>query len=359
MKPIDNNGSIRIQFTHNRQRYSIAPGGKYSDPIALAFAQAITARIELDIKAGVFDQSLQRYRGDGVIPAKKPRQPKKLLFLWDEWVKTLGLSDETRADHYEMVRRMISSAKPSPTIDNAAWFPKSGEHLAASTYNKRLGYLRRCCEWAISERLATANPFARLKTKPVTTEPIVPLTQEEISKLITGFKNLAPHYLPFVCFLLATGARTSEAIGIQWKRIDFARGEVTIADSTPRVRGGKGTKRKSTKTNRVTVLNLNEALRQVLDSQPKGAPDELVFKSPEGKAIDRSNFRTAWRKVLASQGIPYRKPYTSRHTTASHAIDQGASLPDVAYILGHKDTRMVSQTYGHIVNRPKLPDLNL
>jgi integrase len=350
MRPISNNGSIRIQFAYNGHRYSIAPGGQYSDPIAMAFANAIAARIVLDIKAGYFDETLQRYQGDGIIPAKKPKRVKKLLTVWDDWVESLDLSAETEADHYEMIRRMIASARPAPTIDDATWFIKSGEHHAASTYNKRLGYLRRCCDWAISEGDATVNPYVKLKPKTVTTLPVKPFTKEEIGKLINGFKELHPSYVPFVCFLLGTGCRTSEAIGLQWKRIDFERGEVTIADSMPRVKGGKGTKRKSTKTNRVTVLNMNDALRQVLESLPQGAPD---------KAIDRSNFRTAWKKVLASQGIPYRKPYASRHTTASHAIDQGASLPDVAYILGHRDTRMVSQTYGHIVNRPSLPDLNL
>jgi integrase len=357
MRPINNNGSIRIQFTHDGRRYSLAPGGQFDDPIALAFANAIAARIELDVRAGYFDESLQRYQGDGIIPAKKPRHPKKLLRIWDAWVESLTLSEETKADHYEMVRRMIASAKPAPTIDHAAWFSKSGEHLAASTHNKRLGYLRRCCDWAVSEGLATGNPYRPLKTKRVVTEPITPFTKEEVSRVIAGFKELHPSYVPFVCFLLATGARTSEAIGIQWKRVDFERGEVAIADSTPRVRGGKGTQRKPTKTNRVTVLNLNDALRQVLQSLPKVLPDDLVFKSPEGKAIDRSNFRSAWKQVLESQSIKYRKPYVSRHTTASHALDQGASLPDVAYILGHRDTRMVSQTYGHTVKRPNLPDL--
>ena len=44
---------------------------------------------------------------------------------------------------------------------------------------------------------------------------------------------------------------------------------------------------------------------------------------------------------------------------ASHAIDQGLTLPETAYLLGDKDTTMVSKVYGHMVNRPKVPKLGL
>lgn len=354
IKPVRHHGSIRIRFTHQGKRYGFCTGGRWSDRLDMAFAQAVCARIELDIKVGIFDSTLARYReGTFSTGTGRPRRDRKLLPLWDEWVESLGLSDETKADHYQMIRRMIERSKPS--LSDTAWF--TGSELAASTYNKRLGYLRRCFKWLMAQGKATVNPYESLKTKPVTTEPIAPFTKEEIGRLIAGFKELHSSYVPFVCFLLATGCRTSEAIGLQWKRIDFDRGEVTIADSTPRVRGGKGTQRKSTKTNRVTVLNMNDVLRQVLESLPMGAPDDLVFKSPKDGPIDRSNFRTAWKEVLTAQGIKYRKPYTSRHTTASHAIDQGLSLPDVAYILGHRDTRMVAQTYGHLIDRPELPEI--
>jgi integrase len=137
MRLSDNNGSIRIQFIYQGRRYSFSPGGRFLDPIALAFAGAIAARIELDIQAGCFDESLRRYRSDGIIPIKKSRKFRKLLAVWDRWVETLGLSAETKADHYEMVRRMIVSAKPAPTIDDGAWFVQSGTPW----------YVKRVADW--------------------------------------------------------------------------------------------------------------------------------------------------------------------------------------------------------------------
>nr|WP_277875325.1 tyrosine-type recombinase/integrase [Alkalinema sp. FACHB-956] len=93
---------------------------------------------------------------------------------------------------------------------------------------------------------------------------------------------------------------------------------------------------------------------------PAFNPDALVFTTTKGTAIDDHNFsQRIWRSVLTQAGILHRPPYTCRHSMASYAIDQGASLPDVAYLMGHRNTAMVSKVYGHTVKRPKLPRLGL
>jgi integrase len=89
-------------------------------------------------------------------------------------------------------------------------------------------------------------------------------------------------------------------------------------------------------------------------------PDCLIFRSPKGLAINDNNFtRRQWKPVLEGLGIEYRKPYTTRHTMASIAIEQGIPLTGVAYLLGHKDTTMVMRTYGHMINRPSLPEIDI
>ena len=84
---------------------------------------------------------------------------------------------------------------------------------------------------------------------------------------------------------------------------------------------------------------------------------DLVFPTPGGNQINPHNFRSrCWVTTIALAGIPYRPPYFTRHSTGSHLIDQGATYPQVAYALGHKSTRMVVQTYGRMLDRPKMPE---
>ena len=86
-------------------------------------------------------------------------------------------------------------------------------------------------------------------------------------------------------------------------------------------------------------------------------PAEFVFKSPTGCVIDHGRFRACyWKPVLEQLGIPYRKPYATRHTLLSEALEQGLTVPQVAQIAGHKDGRMILQHYGHVINQPQLPE---
>jgi integrase len=358
--PINNHGAIQLKWCYQGHRYTIhpLPGAHYSNPGDLERVRDVATQIALDIRRGLFDPSLDRYRPVATVPPvtpEKPIGPVDLLGLWDAWVETLGLSEETRACHYECVRRMIVRTRPEPRGADTAWFIEAIGGLAASTSNKRLQCLRKCLDYGMTEGLVTENPYRAIKARPVRVVPVKPFSTSEVERILEGFRAHRPSYVPFVAFLFMTGCRTSEAIGIQWKRIDLGRSEVTIADSLPRSSVTGKPRRKGTKTGSVTVLDMSDDLRALLVSLEPGAPDDLVFKSPDGLTIHRHTFLGVWSRVLSAQGIAYRKPYTTRHTMASHAIDQGIPLTGVAYILGHRDTTQVMQTYGHMVNRPKLP----
>jgi integrase len=360
IKPTNNHGTIQLRFSVQGHRYTLhpIPGAQYSDPGDLERVKAIAEQIALDVRRDIFDPTLERYRPQVIVAPVKPGRGLSLIDLWDKWVDTLGLSADTRACHYQHVRRMMLRAKPVPEVDDASWFTDAASTLAASTHNIRLRCLRKCLEWAVGQGLATANPYKRIKTKTVRVVPVKPFSLNEIARILGDFGEHHPAYVPFVAFLFMVGCRTSEAVGLRWECINFDRGELSIEDSLPISAATGKPERKGTKTGSVTVLDLTDELRALLASIGPRAPDDLIFRSPKGCIINRRNFRAdAWKPCLERLGIPYRKPHTTRHTMASHAIDQGASLVDVAYLLGHRDTTMVAKTYGRMVNRPKLPSV--
>ncbi|MES1024184.1 site-specific integrase [Gloeocapsa sp. BRSZ] len=354
IKPVNNNGSIQLRFSFSGKRYGFnpVPGGCYSDKRDLATARAIANRIQNDILAGCFDASLDKYR---LTPKPSKDKPSWLLELFDLWVDSLDLEPATRADHYEMLRRMLVRANPA--VGDIGWLASA--KISAATYNKRLSYLKSCFKWAVENQLTDVNPVAKLKPKRVNTAPIKPFSTVEIDAIISGFKVLAPSYLDFVRFLFLTGCRLSEAIGLTWSHIDFELGTVTIAESLSIDRTGNGYQRlrKETKAGTVRQLEMNPTLRSLLLEVRSTNTGELVFRSPDGYVVASGNFRRVWVKVLRKVGVPYRKPHTIRHTVLSMALEQGTAITGVAYLAGHKNTRMVVQTYGHVINRPRLPDI--
>ncbi len=359
IKPINHNGSIQLKFSVSNKRYSFnpIPSGDFNKPRDIAQANAIATRISNDILAGYFDPTLERYRISPKISrseAVSPTKPTLLLDLWDSWVSTLGLSEATLANHYKTTRIMI--AKHNPTLIDTQWFIDA--NLAPRTKRDRISLLKACYNWALSQGLSQANPYLTIKNKKITTVPVKPFSTSEITSILDGFDKLAPHYSPFVKFLLLTGVRVSEAIGLRWQDIDFERGEVTIAQSLSKDPCGNGYTRirKSTKTGSVRVLPMSGALCSTLKAVTRS--HELVFTTPNGCNIDADNFRErTWTNVLKTVNVPYRKIHNTRHTMISYALEQGIAPTGVAYLAGHTNTRMVLTTYGHMINKPNLPDM--
>ncbi len=358
IKPVNNNGTIQLKFNLGGKRHSFnpIPGGHYDDKRDMATARAIATQIQNDILARHFDQTLDRYR---LAPKETLNtQAKTLLELWDTWVESLDLSLSTQANHYKWVRLMISQANPGITETN--WLTQV--KISPRTYRDRLSMIRACCKWGVDKGWLDVNPYESLKPKKDNPKEIKPFSYEEIKAILKAFDELAPHYSPFVRFLMATGVRTSEAIGLLWVHVDLLKSEVVIKESLPKDLTGNGYRRirKETKTGNIRYLPLSPELQSLLRNlkPAKINQDSLVFTTPNGCIIDADNFRERqWAEVLASCGIPYRKPYTTRHTMISHAIDQGIPITGVAYLAGHKDTSMIIKNYGHMINRPNLPNI--
>jgi integrase len=360
--PKDNNGSIRIRFKIGGQTHNISNLGRSDNRIASAKAELIAATIEKDIELGDFDPTLARYLSGIAInmPAKKTPAPMMLLEVWDLWVDTLALSEQTKSDHYKTTRGMIKRTKPSPSTDSAEWFLKGGAHLSPFSYNLRKRFIRSCLDWAIEQGMVSENPFRTIKSKKsAKRNKTKPLALEQVRQILAELKIDHPEYHAFSTFLFLTGCRTSEGIGIQWKRIDFDRGELTIADTLAQVNYQKELVRKQTKTGAVTTVIMSAGLENLLRSIPRGKPDDLVFPGIDGEPIARMGYYKTWRKVLAKLDIPYVKPYVSRHSFASLALDSGLDASKVASFLGHTDSSMVDKNYGSAMKPATLPTFDL
>jgi integrase len=288
----------------------------------------------------------------------EPEKNPPLLEIWDAWVESLDLPAETKAGHYDYFRRQIVRAG-NPLSTDKDWFLQNT--LAPKTHNTRLWLLKSVTAWAVVEGLLGTNPWLKVKPRKATKEIVKPFSQDETVRIIAGFEEFYPAWTPFAKFLFLSGCRMSEAIGLQWKHVDFQRQEICVCESLPRSLNKTYERvRKSTKTGNVRYLKINAELARLLTqvSPARKNPEELVFKNPTGtNHIDCHNFRRRWKKVLAAKNIPYRRPHIIRHSFASHAIEQGIALTGVAYLLGHSDTRMVCRTYGHLINRPSLPNI--
>jgi integrase len=363
---------IRLRFTVESVRYEFQPlpGGKWDSKRDRQLATAIATRIENDILAGNFDPTLGKYRHkalpDGVNITQIAPNSKKACWLeiCDVWIESLCLPTQTVAGHYQDLRRQIEKSG-NPVLSEVDWLLDS--KIGTSTFNRRLSMLRSLVEWCRKKKIIDFDPLAEVVCRKVTIEEqkkleenCRPFCREEIARIIGLFRQKHPIYAPFVEFMLFTGVRTGEAIGLTWRHIDLDKRLISIKQSVTRERGGYKKVISQPKTRQsIRTLRMSDRVFDLLVSiKPQNPnPAEFIFQTPTGCVIDHGTFRACyWKPVLQELEIPYRKPYATRHTLLSEALEQGLTVPQVAQIAGHKDGRMVLQHYGHVINQPQLPE---
>jgi integrase len=177
-----------------------------------------------------------------------------------------------------------------------------------------LSIIRSCC---LNRLGGCYKVLAKQQPKPF---PIV-----ELQVIIGAFANHPQysHYTEFVIFLANTACRPGEAAGLRWEHLGADYSTAWIGESISR------RNRKDTKTGKARTILLNTTLKKLLIDRYeliKPQPDELVFLSPKGVAIDDHNFcNRAWRTILASCHLEYRSPYKLRHSAISHALHNGVN----------------------------------
>ncbi len=249
IKPSKDRQAIRLQFTVEGVPFSFAPlrGGKWESKRDRQLVAAIATKIENDILSGHFDLSLERYRhkssAEISLARSAGRKKSRWVDIWDKWVDSLDLPIPTMADHYACVRVMLVKAG-NPFPDNIEWLQIS--ELAASTFNRRLSMLRSCLLWAVEEGLIKPvdNPLKKVRSRTVTEDERqrsdkkkAPLSDAEIERILNHLDRAYSTYAPFVRFLLFSGVRTGEAVGLTWENIDLEKRLIFIKQSVSRQRG--------------------------------------------------------------------------------------------------------------------------
>jgi integrase len=351
---------LRLRWGYAGKRYCLYIGLPDTKVNRVA-AEAKARQIELDIASSNFDATLKKYNTEQQV--KRSSLPIVDLFERFTAEKAKSVYHRTLEKYKATIEYLRQYFKEktadSVTLSVAESFVEwlQGRN-SERTLKERLQLLRACWEWAIEQGILESNPWSDLvvRVKIPPKQKSKPFTLEEIRAIIESFRSdrYYDYYADFVEFLFGTGCRMGEAIGLRWGHLSDDCSSVWIGESVSR-----GV-RKSTKTNRARTITLTTRLQEMLLNRRPQNPDSdsLVFLTPHGYAIDDHNFRNrAWKIVLSRLNIDYRKPYNTRHTLISHALDRGMSPVMVAQLTGHDVATLYENYAGSVSSRPRLPEL--
>lgn len=232
-----------------------------------------------------------------------------------------------------------------------------GKVVSAKTVQNKHGFLAGCLNAAVAAGHIPANAALGMgmPRDDEEREPIF-LTREQFTLL---HSSVTEYWRPLVEFLVASGCRWGEAVGLKPSDIDVDAGTVRIARSWKYGGAEIGYKLGRTKTKKSKrTINVPASTLAKLDLSPDR---EFVFLNRAGGPVRAQGFfnriwtpalEKAWPSVDAS-GNPVKDPFRPRvhdlrHTNASWQIQAGVPLPVVQQHLGHESITTTINTYGHL-----------
>ena len=221
--------------------------------------------------------------------------------------------------------------------------------LAPATISGHVQVLKSVMNRAVHHGLITRNPCDGVTLPADRGGRMKFLAPEQIGALAEA---VGAYYRPLVLTAAYTGLRWGELAGLHVENLNVLHRYIDVTEQITEVSGQLHYGPPKTSASRRRVI-LPAALAVALGDHLAGpAPcvsSGLVFPSPKGKPLRRTNFaRRTFTPATKAVGIDPFTFHELRHTAASLAIRAGAHPKAIQERLGHSSITVTLDRYGHL-----------
>ena len=276
----------------------------------------------VEAKRHTVTEMIERYCKD-VLPAKKSgKDQKRHLEWWNDAIGSYVLADISPA----LIVEHRDKLKNGVTV--------RGTQRSPSTVNRYLAALSPVFTIAMKEwGWVEDSPFRRVSNLKEPRGRVRFLSDDERVRLLDACQNHSKQLYMIVVLALSTGARQAEILTLVWSQVDFSRATILLEE---------------TKNGERRVLPLSgHAMDLVKElSRVRRIDSELLFPSLKNPTKPIS-VQSIFKRAVEKAGIENFRYHDLRHSAASYLAMNGASLNEIAEVLGHKTLQMV-QRYAHL-----------
>lgn len=229
-------------------------------------------------------------------------------------------------------------------------------------YRKVTGYFRKMLDVAVKMDMIENNPFVKVelpKERRVFDKPKQFMEASEFKEFVDVLDKKYQYVNRQAYTLLRlgafTGMRTEEILALEWQHIDFDGGYISIEQALGRgLHGSTYLKEPKSRTSKRTLKiesSMVRALASWYDTTKYKNDDDFVFTNG-GKTLQPLRPNKWLHDVSERYGVAVGlSMHKLRHTWATLAIDQGASVKQVQTYLGHADASITLNIYSGITKR--------
>lgn len=168
------------------------------------------------------------------------------------------------------------------------------------------------------------------------------------------------------CFMLATGMRIGEALGLRWENVELGEesARVHIRESLVSVNGVAHRTTPKTARSRRTVVVSGDALSILKEQPAKRALDveaqenryrasDAVFTNSIGGPILPDTVYALMRRLCAEAAVPYKGTHVLRHSFVSIQGQHGTPLEVVSAHVGHARASFTQDRYRTVFEKER------
>jgi len=221
---------------------------------------------------------------------------------------------------------------------------RAGKSMSPSRINKIMCILRQLLNEA-ADRFQLPPAFRGIKPLKARRPDVLPFSMEEVERIRT---TIRADYRDYVTVRFFTGMRTGEINGLKWQHVDRERGLILVRETFTDGESEQNAKNETSLRDIPMLPVVREAIEARWQQRAPGST--FVFCSVNDTPIDAHNFANrVWYPLLRFLGIDKRRPYQTRHTTATLMLASGENPEWIAKIMGHANTQMLFTVYSRFV----------
>ena len=251
-----------------------------------------------------------------------------------------GMSEKTLKNYSYTLRKFADFFhKPVisiTTMDIRMFLAQYSQGKKASTVNSIIFTFKSFFSWLVTEEYIIKNPMMKIKATKVPKRVRKALSHEELEKLKQATMTLREKAL--IEFISSTGCRVSEVEGVDIKDIDWNNCTLNVI--------GKGNKERKVYFSIKAKLLLNQYLKSRNDENSAlFVSGKYPYNRLGTRSIEREVANVAERAGIDKAVFPH----LLRHTMATHALNNGMSMPVLQSILGHEQAS-TTQIYAQLTD---------
>ena len=167
----------------------------------------------------------------------------------------------------------------------------------------------------------------------LTTDP-TPMTRRTVfsdEELARVHRHAALPWADSLLFLLYTGFRISEMLGLRTEDVDLRLGTMTGGVKTDAGRG--------------RVVPIHPQIAQIVENRYAASESGYLFEY-RGKKISQTQYRRLWKILMETLGMQHT-PHECRHTFRSRLDSAGANKVCIDRLMGHASAGTGERIYTH------------